>query len=149
MNGVRISPGSLMGVAYHESALATRHKASTPGYLLAAEQCQGFRFLRLTTLAVTPRHRKRAFSTQFRAQHAKGFFDAENTHLDQFTKLAHGAILRASAPPPSRITKDQGLTWATARIREKSSHTSRASKWVENDVYLASNHFRAPFHAKA
>ena len=88
LNDIRIPSGSLLGVAYADAILEKRPTDTMPGHMLAAERCDGFRFLRLTTLAVEPVHRTRAFTTQIEAQREKGFFDPIHTNLGQLVELA-------------------------------------------------------------
>jgi len=87
LNGVALPPGSLLGVRY-EGAVALRKNRELPGEILCVTDCSGFRFLRLSTLAVSPRHRERAFTTHFQAQVAAGLFAPGETTIEQLRRLA-------------------------------------------------------------
>jgi hypothetical protein len=56
--------------------------------VIAARSCSGFRFLRLTTLAVSPEHRRRAFTTHFQAQLDAGLFAPGEATIDQLRHVA-------------------------------------------------------------
>lgn len=88
MNGIRLPAGSLLGVAYDDAIRGERLTNPLPGYRLVATQCEGFRFLRLTTLAVTPTNRARAFTTHFENQREQGFFGPETTSIGQLNEVA-------------------------------------------------------------
>ena len=80
LNGVRLPAGSLFAAAYGEGAARGPGRA-VAGDVIPIERCDGFRFLRLTTLAVSPGNRARAFTAQFRAQREAGFFSPDSTTL--------------------------------------------------------------------
>jgi hypothetical protein len=91
LNGVRLPPGSLLGVRYE--ALGTRRKNKTlPGEVIAIDSCSGFRFLRLSTLAVSPWHRARAFTTHFQAQVVAGLFAPHEATIEQLRRLAESQL---------------------------------------------------------
>lgn len=87
MNGVVLPPGSLFGVRY-EGAVGVRKNRELPGEIICVTDCSGFRFLRLSTLSVSPGHRERAFTTHFRAQVAAGLFAPGETTIEQIHRLA-------------------------------------------------------------
>ncbi len=87
LNGVRLPAGCLFAVRRDES-LAQRPGAKLPGSVLSVRDCEGFRFLRLTTLAVSPAHRKRAFSAHFQAQVDAGLFTPGETTIEQLRRIA-------------------------------------------------------------
>jgi hypothetical protein len=59
INGVRIPKGSLVGIKYAEGVPTSR--VDKAGSKINIQDCEGFEFLRFTTLAVSPENRKRAF----------------------------------------------------------------------------------------
>jgi hypothetical protein len=91
LNGVALPPGSLLGVHY-EGPVALRKNRALPGDLIPIAQCAGFRFLRLSTLAVSPKNRARAFTAHFQAQVAAGLFAPGETTIDQLRRLAEQQI---------------------------------------------------------
>jgi len=88
MNGVTLPPGTLLAVSYDEDRVS---RDETPGSLRGSRiplaECGGFRMLRLTTLAVSPANRARAFSVHFDAQREAGLFEPGTTRLDQLRQL--------------------------------------------------------------
>ena len=87
LNGVSLPPGSLLGVRY-EPGIALRKNRCLPGEVIPIARCSGFRFLRLSTLAVSPQHRERAFTTHFQAQLAAGLFAPGEATIEQLLRLA-------------------------------------------------------------
>ncbi|MET0553288.1 MAG: hypothetical protein ABW221_09635 [Vicinamibacteria bacterium] len=93
LNGVRLPRGSLFGVAY-AGEVGLRANTQLAGVVIPIARCQGFRFLRLTTLAVSPANRKRAFSSHFEAQVEGGLFEPGSATIEQIghlTRLQLGA----------------------------------------------------------
>ena len=89
MNGVRLPVGSLFSVEYNRDEVATKRQNSEfKGYIIPYDAISGFWFLRLTTLAVSPQHRKRAFSTHFEQQVANGLYSPGTTELQQLVNVA-------------------------------------------------------------
>ena len=87
LNGVVLPPASLLAVHYPKTITPrSRQNTPLPGQWLHHSDCQ-FRFLRLTTLAVSPPHRARAFSSHFQMQIDNGLFSPESTDIRQFSKL--------------------------------------------------------------
>jgi hypothetical protein len=87
LNGVVLPPGSLFGVHY-EGSIAVRKNRELPGEVIPISDCSGFRFLRLSTLSVSPTHRERAFTTHFQAQVSAGLFAPGETTIEQLHRLA-------------------------------------------------------------
>jgi hypothetical protein len=87
LNGVRLPPGCLLGVQRDED-LELRPNRRLPGSVIAARSCTGFRFLRLTTLAVSPQCRRRAFTTHFQAQLDAGLFEPGEATIEQLHRVA-------------------------------------------------------------
>jgi hypothetical protein len=52
----------------------------------------GFRFLRLTTLAVSPENRERAFSAHFQSQVDAGLFAPGDTTIEQLRVVAQEQV---------------------------------------------------------
>ena len=91
-NGIRLPPGSLLGVAYDDAVRGEMYTDPLPGYRIVAAHCKGFRFLRLTTLAVTSANRARAFTAHFAAQMDQGFFGPETASVGQLEEVARLAV---------------------------------------------------------
>jgi hypothetical protein len=87
LNGVSLPPGSLFGVHY-QGQVALRKNRALPGEIIPVTRCSGFRFLRLSTLAVSPGGRARAFTSHFQAQLAAGLFAPGETTIAQLRRLA-------------------------------------------------------------
>ena len=88
MNGVCLPVGSLFAAHYDPEKASLRAGRQINGQILAADRCTGFYFLRLTTLAVSPAHRKRAFNAHFEQQVANGLFSPLTTTLEQLQAVA-------------------------------------------------------------
>lgn len=86
LNGVRLPPGSLFGVIYGAD-VGLRPNRALAGSVLPLRQCLGFRFLRLTTLAVSPENRRRAFTTHFEAQLKGGLFEPGASTIEQIERM--------------------------------------------------------------
>ena len=91
LNGVELPPGSLLGVHY-QPGVALRKNKVLPGEVIPIEGCSGFRFLRLSTLAVSPTHRERAFTSHFQAQVAAGLFAPREATIEQLRRLAEDQL---------------------------------------------------------
>jgi len=91
LNQVRLPPGSLFGVRYEEP-IGLRKNREVPGHVIPLSACAGFRFLRLSTLAVAPQHRARAFTAHFQAQLDAGLFAPREATVDQLRALALGQL---------------------------------------------------------
>ncbi len=90
LHGVRLPPGSLFGVRYEPGQ--HRKNKQLPGFVIPIAECAGFRFLRLSTLAVSPQHRERAFTTHFQAQLAAGLFAPREATIQQLRRLAEAQL---------------------------------------------------------
>jgi len=87
IHGVPLPPGCLVGVTYGPD-VALRDNREIRGAVFPASRCEGFRFLRLTTLAVSPSNRKRAFTVQFQAQIDGGFFSPGALTIEDLYRVA-------------------------------------------------------------
>jgi hypothetical protein len=92
MNGVRIPPGCLFSTSYDIDTLEKRPNRQLKGWVIPIDQCEGFRFLRLTTLAVSPKNRARAFSTHFQQQVKNGLFSPESVMMSQLVTVAQEQV---------------------------------------------------------
>lgn len=86
LNGVRLPPGSLFGVTY-TGEVGIRSNRALAGRVIPVSRCAGFRFLRLTTLAVSPANRPRAFTAHFEAQVKGGLFGPGTATIEQIERL--------------------------------------------------------------
>ncbi|MET0793192.1 MAG: hypothetical protein ABW061_16850 [Polyangiaceae bacterium] len=91
LNGVGLPPGSLFGVRY-EGEIALRPNRNLRGSVIPISACAGFRFLRLSTLAVSPQHRERAFTTHFQAQIDAGLFGPREATVEQLRRVAQSQL---------------------------------------------------------
>ncbi len=89
MNGVRLPPGSLFALERGEPDAVRRH---TSGAVLPLGCVQRARFLRLTTLAVEPAVRARAFGRQLESQVQAGMFSPLTTTISNLREFAQRAI---------------------------------------------------------
>lgn len=87
LNGVRLPPGCLLGVK-RDDGIELRRNLKLPGDVIPVSRCEGFRFLRLTTLAVSPENRARAFSVHFKAQLDAGLYAPGKTTIEQLHHIA-------------------------------------------------------------
>lgn len=93
VHGVRIPKGSLVGVDYPDAVLhelpplQNRCGAQLPLNCITAA-----RLLRLTTLAVSPRDRARAFSAHYQQQIDSGLFSPDSTTIEQLIEFAHEQV---------------------------------------------------------
>ncbi len=78
INGVRLPPGSLVAV--------DRDEFRKPVFSL--DECKGFEFLRLTTLAVSPENRERAFKKHYTFQEENGMPGFHTTTVEDFFREA-------------------------------------------------------------
>lgn len=89
MNGVRLPAGSLFSVDYDRDAIQNKQpNKQYKGFVIPYDEIPGFWFLRLTTLAVSPQNRKRAFSTHFQQQVDNGLYSPGTTELQQLLEVA-------------------------------------------------------------
>lgn len=87
LNGVRLPAGCLFGVARDEG-LELAPNTKLPGGVIPIRRCTGFRFLRLTTLAVSPKNRRRAFTSHFQSQVDAGLFAPGEATIEQLRRVA-------------------------------------------------------------
>lgn len=88
--GVRIVPGALAALDYPESL--TPIGTHTKGNIYPLTQLEQTRFLRLTTLAVAPKERKRAFSVQFQHQITSNMLSPQSTELADLLAYAQQCL---------------------------------------------------------
>lgn len=89
MNGIRVPQGSLFSVDYSSEHIENKTpNKEFKGFILPYSAINGFWFLRLTTLAVSPKNRKRAFSTHFDQQVTNGLYSPETTQIQQLLDVA-------------------------------------------------------------
>lgn len=89
LNNVLIPAGSLLGTRYTQVPIDAAPCATLQGAWLPLDTCQGFRFLRLSTLAVSSPNRARAFSQHLKRQlEGSPFFDPLNTSIRDIAKIA-------------------------------------------------------------
>lgn len=84
--GVCIPPGSLCAIRRNPDAVPLRQLRR--GMVLDASALQETRFLRLTTLAISPASRARAFSSQLQAQVRTAMFSPLTATIGQLQELA-------------------------------------------------------------
>lgn len=92
MNGVRLPAGSLFSANYDLDRLDKHQNQQYKGYVIPISQMNGFWFLRLTTLAVSPHNRARAFGYHFKQQVDNGLFRPDTTELSQLMEIAQDQI---------------------------------------------------------
>lgn len=92
MNGVRLPAGCLFSTEYDIETLQKHPNRRLKGWVVPLEQCEGFWFLRLTTLAVSPKNRARAFSTHFQQQVKNGLFSPESVTMSQLLTVAQEQV---------------------------------------------------------
>lgn len=89
LNGVHLPIGSLLGTRYSSVPLESKRCAEMNGSWLPLSVCQGFRFLRLSTLSVSPKNRARAFGNHLKKQlEGSPFFDPLNTSMSDIERVA-------------------------------------------------------------
>lgn len=93
MNGVVIPAGCLFSVDYQRDQISNKiANREFKGYVIPYQDIQGFWFLRVTTLAISPENRKRAFTTHFQQQVINGLYSPEKTQLSQLFEVAQSQI---------------------------------------------------------
>lgn len=86
LNGVVLPPGSLCALSYGADAAPGRR--SRHGVAIALHSLYEVRFLRLTTLAVSPESRLRAFRFQLEAQVRANMFSPTVATMEQLRRFA-------------------------------------------------------------
>ena len=92
MNGVRLPAGSLFSANYEIDQLEKHKNKQYKGFVIPISAMNGFWFLRLTTLAISPKNRARAFGYHFKQQVDNGLFRPDTTELSQLMEIAHDQI---------------------------------------------------------
>jgi hypothetical protein len=92
LNGVRLPVGSSFAVAYDEDKISKQASKFLAGNIISLSDIQGFWFLRLTTLVVSPENRARAFSTHFRQQIENDLFSPDVATLSQLREVAEQQV---------------------------------------------------------
>lgn len=92
MNGVRLPAGSLFSANYEIDQLEKHQNKQYKGFVIPISVMNGFWFLRLTTLAISPKNRARAFGYHFKQQVDNGLFRPDTTELSQLMEIAHDQI---------------------------------------------------------
>jgi hypothetical protein len=89
MNGVCLPAGSLFSVDYDRDLIIDKMpNQKFKGFVMPYSAINGFWFLRLTTLAVSPENRARAFTTHYQQQVDNGLFSPGTTQLQQLQDIA-------------------------------------------------------------
>lgn len=88
MNGVRLPEGCLFSVAYKPDEVQKRRNRYWKGGVIPLSDVDGFWFLRLTTLAVSPTNRARAFNNHYEQQVRNGLFNPGVTTIKQLRDIA-------------------------------------------------------------
>jgi len=86
IGGVLLPPGALFALRYRDDAEALRDTSC--GQVFRLSTIEQARFLRLTTLAVSPAARARAFSAQFEAQRRNDLLSPATTTIDDLRTFA-------------------------------------------------------------
>lgn len=102
LNGVRLPIGSSFAVAYDDETITKRASKFLAGNIISLSDIQGFWFLRLTTLAVSPENRERAFSTHFRQQIENDLFSPDVATMSQLKEVAEQQVACISSPLDAR-----------------------------------------------
>ena len=92
MNGIRLPVGCLFSVSYDPEKVQSRPNKEFKGNVIPIDEIDGFWFLRVTTLAVSPKNRARAFTTHFKQQVDNGLFSPDSTELNQLLHVAKDQI---------------------------------------------------------
>lgn len=100
INGVRIPSGSLIAAKYGPETTADRFTNSYNGYVIRASQCEGFQFLRLSTLAISPENREEAFNSHLDFQKSQeGAFPGYDTaKIGDFLAKARSEVMQQKTP---------------------------------------------------
>jgi hypothetical protein len=88
--GVALPPGALFALRYSEDAPPLRDIGC--GQALSLDTIEQARFLRLTTLAVSPAVRRRAFSAQFETQLRGDMLSPATTTIGHLHDFAHARL---------------------------------------------------------
>lgn len=88
MNGVRLPEGCLFSVDYDAEKVQKVNNKHWKGVMIPLSDVDGFWFLRLTTLAVSPTNRARAFNNHYEQQVRNGLFNPGVTTIKQLREVA-------------------------------------------------------------
>ena len=88
MNGIRIPAGSLFSVQYNADTIQKTANKVYKGAVIPLSAVDGFWFLRLTTLSVSPEKRQRAFNSHFKQKVDNGLYSPGTTQLQQLKIVA-------------------------------------------------------------
>jgi hypothetical protein len=89
INAVVLPPGTLIGLAYDDASInACKPCKNGRGQIVPVQCVELFRYLRLTTLVVSPLHRHLTFSTHFDQQVQNALFLPESARIDQLMDFA-------------------------------------------------------------
>lgn len=89
LNGVLVPAGSLLGTNYKYLPIDTQTCTDLKGGWMPVSVSDGFKFLRLSTLSVSPDNRARAFNAHLKMQlEGSPFFDPLNTTLLDILQVA-------------------------------------------------------------
>lgn len=93
MNGVCIPSGALFSVHYDRASIQNkRPNHHLKGYVIPYSEINGFWFLRLTTLAISPQNRERTFTTHYQQQVQNGLYSPGTTDLQQLVDVASAQV---------------------------------------------------------
>lgn len=92
LNGVRLPLGSSFAASYDDESVSKQPSQFLAGNIMPLTDIQGFWFLRLTTLAVSPENRARAFSTHFQQQIDNDLFSPDVATLSQLKEVAEQQV---------------------------------------------------------
>ena len=97
VSGVALPPGALFALHYPEDA--PRIGSTDVGQVYPLGAVAQARFLRLTTLAVPPKVRPRAFSTQFETQVRGDMLSPATTTIEDLHRFAAACLAASTATP--------------------------------------------------
>ena len=81
MNGIRIPAGRLFSLQYTVDTIQKTGNKVHKGSVIPLSAVDGFWFLRLATLSVSPENRPPTFSSHFKQQVAHGVYSSGTTQL--------------------------------------------------------------------
>lgn len=81
VNGVKIPKGSLVGIKYDDNI--EKIQIDKGGSKIQIKDCEGFEFLRFTTLVVSPENRERAFGEHFEFQKFNSMNGYDTLSIDE------------------------------------------------------------------
>lgn len=94
LNGVRLIPGSLVAIDYPDTDHdLPRHEH---GWVIPASSLRAVYYMRLTTLAVPPEIRERAFSVQFKRQLSANMLSPHSTTIQNLVNAADKRVAESA-----------------------------------------------------